>query len=286
MKFLPFILTFVLCAGASANPVQKRIDYRRRVMANENSTAVLKQGLKDSDPVIRRFALMKYYRMQGKQALRELEAMAEDSNADVKLLSITILCRDFSRESKELLQKVAAKEQDARIKQVILRAGWPFYRDNVLLKNNPSWDYEVVSLSSTELPAKGWKRSPDREAQGHEKQWFAAKFNDSSWQAAETGKAWGENDGIAWYRLSFKLPPKPDCNALELCFDGIRESAWVWLNGVYLGQHDYGTGGTVSLRLDATKEALWGAENVLAIRVDGKKNTGGIIGPVRYEIMK
>ena len=74
--------------------------------------------------------------------------------------------------------------------------------------------------------------------------------------------------------------------ALELCFGGVDESAWVWLNGKYVGQHDEGPSGRDRpFRLDITKEANWGKVNQLTVRVLNTELGGGIWKPVSVEAL-
>ena len=84
------------------------------------------------------------------------------------------------------------------------------------------------------------------------------------------------------------MPPAPaEMKAVELYFRGVDESAWVWLNGKYVGQHDLGPSGwDKPFHLDVTGEILWGKENVLAVRVEDTQYGGGIWRPVSVEILK
>ena len=83
------------------------------------------------------------------------------------------------------------------------------------------------------------------------------------------------------------MPQKMDCNAVELAFGAVDESAWVWLNGVYLGSHDIGPDGwNTAFALDCTKEVRWGEENVLVVRVLDTAQAGGIWKPIHVEILK
>ena len=94
-------------------------------------------------------------------------------------------------------------------------------------------------------------------------------------------------DGVAWYQIKFKMPKKIDCNAVEIHFDGVDESAWVWLNGTYLGCHDIGPEGWKEpFAVDCRKEILWDKENVLTIRVYDAAYAGGIYKPIRVDILK
>ena len=94
-------------------------------------------------------------------------------------------------------------------------------------------------------------------------------------------------DGVAWYRIKFRMPEKMDHTAVEIIFGGVDESAWVWLNGKYLGCHDEGQAGVgTRFAVECTKEIAWGQENVLAVRIGDVANAGGITNPIHVEILK
>ena len=79
----------------------------------------------------------------------------------------------------------------------------------------------------------------------------------------------------------------PGCNAVELAFGAVDESAWVWLNGKYIGKHDIGPDGwKVPFWLDVTREIRFGGENLLAVRVKDTEKAGGIWKPVTVDILK
>ena len=83
------------------------------------------------------------------------------------------------------------------------------------------------------------------------------------------------------------MPSYKKCAAVELAFGAVDESAWVWLNGIYIGQHDIGPSGwNRAFWLDVTKEIRWGEKNLLVIRVEDTVNGGGVWKPVSVEILK
>ena len=74
---------------------------------------------------------------------------------------------------------------------------------------------------------------------------------------------------------------------MEIHFGAVDESAWVWLNGKYAGQHDVGPAGwDRPFDLDITNEVKWGGENQLTVRVEDTKAVGGIWKPVKINIVK
>lgn len=82
----------------------------------------------------------------------------------------------------------------------------------------------------------------------------------------ETGKLpwWG----VGWYRKHFNVPAGVQGSRLYLDVDGAMAYANVWLNGQYVGGWPYGY---ASWRVDLTPYVKFGAENVLAIRLDNPR---------------
>ncbi len=81
--------------------------------------------------------------------------------------------------------------------------------------------------------------------------------------SGETGKLpWA---GVGWYRKHLDVPAGDKGKQLYLDIDGAMAYASVWLNGKFVGGWPYGY---ASFRLDLTSYVEFGAENVLAIRLD------------------
>ncbi|HEY4159314.1 MAG TPA: beta-galactosidase GalB [Polyangiaceae bacterium] len=79
----------------------------------------------------------------------------------------------------------------------------------------------------------------------------------------ETGKLpW---QGVAWYRKRFTIPKDDAGRQLELELEGAMAYSTIWLNGKLLGGWPYGY---TTFRVDLTPHLLFGAENVLAIRLN------------------
>ena len=135
-------------------------------------------------------------------------------------------------------------------------------------------------------------------------------FNDSSWRQLSLPHDWGIEGpfkieypgetgklpwwGVAWYRKHFNVPASDQGRRFSLEIDGAMAYANVWLNGQYVGGWPYGYS---SWQVDLTPHLKYGAENVLAIRLDNPPNSsrwypgGGIYrnvwlvkaGPVHVE---
>lgn len=106
-------------------------------------------------------------------------------------------------------------------------------------------------------------------------------FDDKAWRRLDLPHDWGsegesrqelpgetgklEWSGVGWYRKHFTLPAGDRARRVFLDTDGAMAYAAVWLNGQFVGGWPYGY---ASFRLDLTPHLKYGAENVLAIRLD------------------
>lgn len=111
-----------------------------------------------------------------------------------------------------------------------------------------------------------------------------AAYDDAAWRALDAPHDWGiegpfrddlPNDtgklpwkGIGWYRKHFTVAAADQGQRLFLDFDGAMANAQVWLNGEYVGGWPYGYN---AFRVELTPFLKFGAENVLAVRLDTVK---------------
>lgn len=109
----------------------------------------------------------------------------------------------------------------------------------------------------------------------------AVDFDETGWRKLDVPHDWGiegpfrddlPNDtgklpwkGIGWYRKHFTVPAGDQGKCLFINFDGAMANAKVWLNGEYVGTWPYGY---QAFRLELTPFVNFGAENVLAVRLD------------------
>ncbi len=127
-----------------------------------------------------------------------------------------------------------------------------------------------------------------------------AGFDDSSWRKLNLPHDWGIEGpfkqeypgetgklpwwGQAWYRKHFNVPASDQGRRISLEVDGAMAYANVWLNGQYVGGWPYGY---ASWQVDLTPYLKFGAENVIAIRLDNPPDSsrwypgGGIYRNVR-----
>ncbi len=74
--------------------------------------------------------------------------------------------------------------------------------------------------------------------------------------------------GMGWYRKTFEVPAGNKGKKVFIEFDGVYRNSDVWINGHHLGNH---ISGYVSFVYDITEHLNYGCENVIAVKVDGRK---------------
>ena len=76
--------------------------------------------------------------------------------------------------------------------------------------------------------------------------------------------------GLGWYRKTFTLQKSKDLQAKKIFieFDGVYRNSEVWINGTYLGKRP---NGYISFRYELTPYIKYGANNVIAVKVDNSK---------------
>lgn len=131
-----------------------------------------------------------------------------------------------------------------------------------------------------------------RERQNFDQGWLFLKddpkggervdFDDSEWRQLDLPHDWSvegpfekENPsgasggylpcGTGWYRKSFHVPIEAQGRLLSVEFDGVHMNGEVWINGHRLGKRPYGY---LGFAYDLTPHLKYGANNLLAVRVD------------------
>jgi beta-galactosidase/beta-glucuronidase len=175
------------------------------------------------------------------------------------------------------------------VRNIAVQALWPFYRQVVFKRD--SFDLDLRPVATIKLPKDGWRFHLDPQRNGHLQDWYEPSFDDSGWDEISIEKVWRDAGyqytGVTWYRRVVALPEKMDHLAVEMHFGGVDESAWVWVNGVYVGQYDIGPDGwNIPFVLDITDEVRWGMGNAVVVRAMNTRFAGGIWKPVRIEVLK
>lgn len=290
MKMLTLIGGMLLAAALSGNEIAARQDFFRKIT---EKPALAQSFLQDKDPEIRRYALYVLLKKYPEQAQKFIVQAINDPNEQVRLTAIAALAKNpgLHQQSAQLLKKAARADKSVQVRRIAVAATWPFHREIKLLRNDPTWDYEVKVIKTLPLEKLPWVFTADPLQEGHLKGFHKTDFDTSGWSPIKMGsweqQGFPDYDGTAWYQIKFVMPEKMDCNAVEIAFDAVDESAWIWLNGIYLGCHDIGPEGwNKSFAVDCSKEIRWGKENILTIRVHDEAFAGGIYKPLRVEILK
>ncbi len=113
-----------------------------------------------------------------------------------------------------------------------------------------------------------------------------AGFDDSKWETVTTPHTWNDVDsyrvliqhgggdrgkyqGTGWYRKHFKLPAAMKGKRVFIEFEGMRQAGEIYLNGQQIGLYE---NGVTAYGVEIGEKALFGAENVLAVKVDNHTN--------------
>jgi beta-glucuronidase len=138
----------------------------------------------------------------------------------------------------------------------------------------------LVALAPVSLPlANDWRFAIDAQDAGEAEEWFAPAFDDGAWTSVTVPHTWNvmpeysNFEGRAWYRRAFTLPAEAAAGHVALRFQAVFYLARVWLNGVYLGEHE---GGYTPFEFDVSHVARPGADNVLAVQVDNARSLARI----------
>ncbi|MBO7721026.1 MAG: hypothetical protein J6T01_01320 [Kiritimatiellae bacterium] len=288
----------VPAAASSGAARAARAEIRRAIAGPATRKEAIKRALTSDDAVVRRFALWNLFADDRESAFGWMETHVNDGSRPVGVL-MAELSRQMPEERRmKFLGRLAEATEDESVRLACsLARGFPFRRDNVPVSLNPVNDHAVALVKSIPLPTDGWRFKHDLTAEGHIKPGYQKPEVKprKSWPTVKIGSFWedcpgvGRNfNGIGWYRLEWAVPEKPEgANVFELCFDGVDEEAWVWLNGEYIGQHTEGVAGwNKPFRFDVAKEIRWGVTNVVVVRVNDTANGGGIHKGVRLEAMR
>jgi beta-galactosidase len=182
-----------------------------------------------------------------------------------------------------MLAGVAAAQVSPRSRQSF-DDGWRFQKDDPPGAEG-RLGYEKIKGSVTatggEFVASAPKSVRADEGLGADVAYTRREFDDSGWRRLNLPHDWGVEGpfkqeypgetgklpwwGVGWYRKHFDVPAGDKGKQIYLDIDGAMSYATVWLNGRFVGGWPYGY---ASFRLDLTPFVEYGAENVVAIRLD------------------
>ncbi|MFE9751167.1 sugar-binding domain-containing protein [Saccharothrix saharensis] len=143
------------------------------------------------------------------------------------------------------------------------------------------WPAEAATASSRVV----YNFNPDwrftqRDVPGGE----APSFDDSSWATVSVPHTYNDVDSfdnhitssgesavamqITWYRKRFTMPAEHRGMKVLLEFEGVRQAATVFVNGMQVGLYE---NGVAPFGFDITDHVVSGAENVIAVKADNTK---------------
>lgn len=154
------------------------------------------------------------------------------------------------------------------------------------LSMDPGWKFHLgdipIPVPKTHEIAYGWNWAKSGTFRGG----AHVELNDSEWRTVDLPHDWVVEGlfspsanlshgylptGVGWYRKTFMLPAEDEGQRLFLEFDGAFRNATVYLNGHRIGNEP---SGYIGVRYDITDQAVYGDENVLAVRVDATEWEG------------
>lgn len=237
------------------------------------ATPALRKALGHADLLVRRAAAANLGAL-GSAALPLLERALGDQSEFVREAAVYALTAlPQSTQVADLVARAQADESP-RVAAAALMAARGAYR----------------TAESIRLPKDGWRLMADPDDVGRDQGWFAVDFDDRAWAPIAIEQFWGEagpDPGIGWYRLRFDLPAREAPERAQLDFQAVDESAWVWVNGQFVGEHDLGpVGWETPFRLEVTDKLIWGGSNQITVRVLNSAMAGGIWKPVSIVLLE
>ena len=201
-KFFSLTILLILSGCAAKNNLSPRQEFFSCITANPDAAITY---IKDKDPEIRRYALYCIIKNNPDKAFDIIAEAVKDSNEQVRLTAVSALSSMLKSEKRtaSLLQDIAKNETSEQIRKIAVQSTWPFHREIKLLRNDPTWDYEVKTVKSISLVNLPWRFTADPLQHGHLKGFFKKNFNVSKWKNIKMG-TWA----MQWkYSLKVSMNP-------------------------------------------------------------------------------
>ena len=174
--FLLAVFLFLSVSFLSADPISARQKFFESVQKDPASAV---KYLNSKDAEIRRYALYLVIKHDPVAALEQIEKMVIDPEPQVRMTAAAPLpaLSKKNKKAMKILREVAAREKVLPIRKIALQALWPFHREIKLLRNDPTWDYEVKTVKSIPLQNLPWLFTTDPMQDGHLKGFFKDSHN-------------------------------------------------------------------------------------------------------------
>jgi beta-galactosidase len=179
----------------------------------------------------------------------------------------------------------SAQQRPAARERLSFNADWRFKKDDAsgsegLLSYEKIRDWVNATGNEFTVPADARKPGPAGNP-GETVSYTQRNFDDRSWRQLDLPHDWGIEGpfkqeypgetgklpwwGVGWYRKHFTVSASEKGRQFYLDIDGAMAYATVWLNGRFAGGWPYGY---ASFELNLTPDIEFGADNVIAIRLD------------------
>jgi len=296
-------MLLILALAANAACAQNAASERMRLLRGEVSVDRLAQALDSSDPLVARTAA-RLLPTKGAAALPALGKALRNNDMLVRRSAamnldalgadgLELLARAMKDDSEYVRQGAVFSLMDmkptAEVTDLLDQAG----NDESALVQRAALAASrnaFVTAESIPLPTDGWLFKNDVDDIGLDEQWFGSEIEEAGWESIAIGDFWGDlgpDPGVGWYRRTFTLPQHETPARAQLAFGAIDESAWVWVNGEFAGEHDLGPDGWDDpFRIDVTGMLNWGGENQITVRVLNTAMAGGIYKPVSVVLLE
>ncbi len=285
-----FFLTALFCFGVlvqsaelySPNPEERQQALIEIAGRGRRAVPHLGAALYDEDAAVRRKAA-KIITGMDRPVLELINAAVMNSDAFVSLSALLKLEELGSMNAEALIAAMGNENQLVHQEAARILSE----RKITIIGMEKVWEH----VRSFRLPAGGWKFRLDPDGKGQDEGWYRPDYPDNDWDSIGIERAWQAFGysyvGEAWYRNSFLLPDRIDADGVELHFGGVDESAWVWINGEYAGEHDIGPiGWDIPFSLDITDMIRWGEKNHIAVKAMNTTAAGGIWRPVTINFLR
>lgn len=181
-----------------------------------------------------------------------------------------------------------AVNRGGHLEMVEGKNGWPVFKAHLArgepyrryAHRSPHLPYAYKKVAAVPVQ---WKFRPyAEEHQAHQDATLSrVDFDDSNWATIDIGRAWEDQgydnyDEGAWYRARIEVKAE-EGRPVHLAFGGVDNSAYVYVNGIFVGEHH---GWNTPFILDISEAVDRKGPNVVAVRVLDGWDMGGIYGTV------
>ena len=242
---------FNLLYGKAAKPMRKYYDALENLTSTRNpdihnETAVYKNMTPKVQSRLRDYLKDAMDKAENDLYRKRVDAAIVNFEQDILVVNLeNIKQKLIKSESDE--DRIAVVEGEAKLEEY--RSKYARYNLPVSTVNNYN-DTEDSKPKRTDsilmIFPQFWKFTRDIKLEGEKENWLIESFDDSKWLPISTWKWWEDQgypgyDGVAWYRLKFRLPETvKSTKGLVLHFGAVDDHAWVYINGKLAGAHAKG----------------------------------------------